>query len=186
MQGLPGPRRDAAAKPGLETRNRKRRQTVTKSKVNTDALVRTRSDRGARRIHWIALPVMLLLAACDSAVTAPKAFDEQRCGVPASLAQSVYTHSFPSTSLRPALQHAAGPMASVLGEGELTNELRESIAILGNETDGPTLHDTHCRLVVIASAALRRMPDTAETLPDRDGMQLVLALLANALVTEKP
>jgi len=129
---------------------------------------------------------MLVLGACDSAVTAPKAFNEDRCQVPTALAQSVYTHSFPSTSLRPALQHAAGPMASVLGEGELTNELRESMAILGSTTDGPTLHDTHCRLVVIASAALRRMPDTPETLPDRDGMKLVLALLANALVTERP
>jgi hypothetical protein len=71
------------------------------------------------------------------------------------------------------------------GEGELTHELRESIAILGSAS-GPELHDTHCRLVVIASAALRRMADTPETLPDRDGMHLVLALLANALVTEKP
>lgn len=119
-------------------------------------------------------------------VTAPKAFNEERCAVPVALAQSVYTHSFSSASLRPALQHAAGPMASVLGDGELTNELREAIAILGKETDGPTLHDTHCRLVVIASAALRQLPDTPETLPDRDGIQLVLALLANALVTEKP
>ena len=134
----------------------------------------------------IAPLLLLVLAACDSAVTAPKAFNEERCAVPAALAQSVYTHEFPSTALRSALQHAAGPMASVLGEGELTNELREAMAILGKETDGPTLHDTHCRLVVIASAALRRMPDTPETLPDRHGMQLVLALLANALVTEKP
>jgi hypothetical protein len=137
-------------------------------------------------MRWIAAPALLLLAACDSAVTAPKAFNEEQCAVPAALAESVYTHSFPSTSLRSALQHASGPMASVLGEGELTHELREALAILGQETDGPTLHDTHCRLVVIASAALRRMPDTAETLPDRDGIQLVLALLANALVTETP
>jgi hypothetical protein len=92
----------------------------------------------------------------------------------------------PSTTLRLALQHASVKMTAVLGEGELTNELRESMAILGTETDGPTLHDTHCRLVVIASAALRRMPNTAETQPDRDGIHLVLALLANALVTEKP
>jgi len=139
-----------------------------------------------RSARYVLGPVVLVLGACDSAVTAPKAFNEERCQVPVALAQSVYTHAFPSTSLRPALQHAAGPMASVLGEGELTNELRESMAILGTETDGPTLHDTHCRLVVIASAALRRMPDTPETLPDRDGMKLVLALLANALVTERP
>jgi hypothetical protein len=144
-----------------------------------------RSFAGIRRL-WLLAALMLVLGACDSAVTAPKAFNEERCAVPLALAQSVYTHSFPSTSLRPALQHAAGPMASVLGEGQLTNELRESIAILGSTADAPTLHDTHCRLVVIASAALRRMPDTPETLPDRDGMRLVLALLANALVTEKP
>jgi hypothetical protein len=132
------------------------------------------------------MPILVLLGACDSAVTAPKAFNEERCAVPVALAQSVYDHTFPSTALRPALQHAAGPMASVLGEGQLTHELREAIAILGKETNGPELHDTHCRLVVIASAALRRMPNTPETLPDRDGIHLVLALLANALVTEKP
>jgi hypothetical protein len=137
-------------------------------------------------LRWIiAASLVVMLAACDSAVSAPNAFNEERCAVPASLAASVYTHAFPSTALHPALLHAAGPMASVLGEGELTNELRESIKILGSAS-GPELHDTHCRLVVIASAALRRMADTPETRPDRDGMHLVLALLANALVTEKP
>jgi hypothetical protein len=145
------------------------------------------ADRSnARTARWMVAPLMILLAACDSAVVAPKAFNEASCQVPTALAQSVYTHSFGSAGLRSALLHAAGPMASVLGEGELTHELREAMSILGQQVDGPTLHDTHCRLVVIASAALRRMPDTPETLPDRDGIHLVLALLANALVTEKP
>jgi hypothetical protein len=139
-----------------------------------------------RNVRWVAAPLLIVLGACDSAVTAPQAFDEARCAVPADLAASVYAHQFASASLRPALQHAAGPMASVLGEGALTNELRESMSILGNEANAARLHDTHCRLVVIASAALRRLPDTPETRPDRDGMHLVLALLANALVTEKP
>jgi hypothetical protein len=141
---------------------------------------------GVRRALLVVTPLLLPLAACDSQVTAPSAFDELRCAVPAALAQSVYGHSFPSTALRPALQHASVKMTAVLGEGELTSELRESIAILGTETDAPTLHDTHCRLVVIASAALRRMPDTRETQPDRDGIHLVLALLAHALVNETP
>ena len=134
----------------------------------------------------LAAGLVLVLAACDSAVTAPDAFREERCQVPASLVAEVSPHAFQSTALRPALQHAAGPMASVLGEGELTNELREATSILGKETAGPRLHDTHCRLVVIASAALRRMPDSPETLPDRDGIHLVLALLASALAGEKP
>jgi hypothetical protein len=159
---------------------------VTRLTKDSIGLIGTPRTLSAARRLWVAAPLMLVLGACDSAVTAPKAFNEELCQVPAALAQSVYTHQWPSTSLRPALQHAAGPMASVLGEGELTHELRQSIAILGTETDQPTLHDTHCRLVVIASAALRRMPDTAETRPDRDGIQLVLALLANALVTETP
>jgi hypothetical protein len=98
----------------------------------------------------------------------------------------VHPHSYSSTALRAALQHASTKMTAVLGEDELTDELRDALAILGTETDGPTLHDTHCRLVVIASAALRRMPDTPETQPDRDGIHLVLALLAYALITEKP
>jgi hypothetical protein len=173
------PSRSRLKKRGTGVKQKESEHTVARLKVDSKQGV------GCRR-YWIAAPLMILLGACDSAVMAPKAFDEDRCVVPAALAQSVYTHAFPSTSLRPALQHAAGPMASVLGEGELTNELREAVAILGQETDGPTLHDTHCRLVVIASAALRRMPDTPETLPDRDGIRLVLALLANALVTEKP
>jgi hypothetical protein len=137
-------------------------------------------------MRMLAASLVFVLAGCDSAVTAPGAFSEDRCVIPASLATSVTAHSFASTALRPALQHAAGPMASVLGEGELTNELREAMSILGQATDGPQLHDTHCRLVVIASAALRRLPDTKETLPDRDGIHLVLALLASALAGETP
>jgi hypothetical protein len=143
--------------------------------------------RDRARVRWLLVaPLLLVVTACDSMVSAPSAFNEEQCAVPVSLAQSVYGHSFPSTALRPALQHASVKMTAVLGEGELTNELREAIAILGQETDAPTLHDTHCRLVVIASAALRRMPDTLETQPDRDGIHLVLAMLAHALVTEKP
>jgi hypothetical protein len=147
-----------------------------------------RSRRGClvRPTRWLAVPLLLVLTACDSLVTAPRAFEEERCAVPATLAGAVYPHSYPSTALRPALQHASKKMTAVLGEGELTNELRDALAILGTETDGPRLHDTHCRLVVIAFAALRRMPDTPETQPDRDGIHLVLALLANALVTEWP
>jgi hypothetical protein len=146
-----------------------------------------RSRRGClvRPTRWLAAPLLLVLAACDS-LTPTQAFDEERCEVPAALAGAVDAHSIPSTALRPALQHASVKMTAVLGEGELTNELRDAIAILGTETDGAKLHDTHCRLVVIASTALQRMPDTPETQPDRDGIHLVLALLANALVTEKP
>ena len=143
-------------------------------------------DGGFARLGWMVAPLLMVLVGCDSAVTAPNAFNEERCSVPADLAASVYAHGFPSTALRPALQHAAGPMVTVLGEGALTNELRESMSILGSETNAPRLHDTHCRLVVIASAALRRIADTPETLPDRDGIRLVLALLANALDTETP
>ena len=145
------------------------------------------SRNGLSVCKGLLVPALLLaVAACDSAVTAPTAFDENRCVVPVALAQSVYGHSMPSAALRPALLHASVKMTAVLGEGELTNELRESIAILGTAADAPTLHDTHCRLVVIASAALRRMPDTRETQPDRDGIHVILALLAHALVNEKP
>ena len=148
--------------------------------------IRSRRRCLARPTRWLAAPLLLVLAACDSLVTAPRAFDEERCEVPATLAAAVHPHSYSSTALRAALQHASTKMTAVLGEDELTDELRDALAILGTETDGPTLHDTHCRLLVIASAALRRMPDTPETQPDRDGIHLVLALLAYALITEKP
>ena len=85
---------------------------MTRLKVDSTGRFSTPRNFAAARRLFLAAPLMLVLGACDSAVTAPKAFNEERCQVPRVLAESVYTHAFPSTSLRPALQHAAGPMAS--------------------------------------------------------------------------
>jgi hypothetical protein len=140
----------------------------------------TRSTKRAWR--WLVVPALMGLAACDSLATEPEAYDETKCLVSASLAASVTTNS-EELNLVPALEHAAGPMSRVLGEGQLTDELRESIGLLASG-EGYDLRDTQCRLLLIATAALDRMPDTPETSPDRAGINLVLALLAHAIVAE--
>jgi hypothetical protein len=135
-----------------------------------------------RAWRWVVVPALVVVAACDTMATEPDAYDETKCRVSAELAASVTTNSN-EVDLVPALEHAAGPMTRVLGEGQLTEELRESIELLASG-DGYALRDTQCRLLLIATTALDRMPDTPETSPDRAGIQLVLGLLAHAVGTE--
>jgi len=133
--------------------------------VKCRTLLMALTCRAPRRSPSVAglLLLALVLAACDPKTPAP--FAPEPCLIPSALVEVVQPQSFTPTALRPALLHAAGPMTS---------------ALLGQSFTGNNF-DTECRLVVIAWDALSELPDTPETLPDRDGIRLILALAARAL-----
>lgn len=127
----------------------------------------------------IAAPILLLLVlgACTSE---RQPFAPEPCRLPAALGAAVQPQAFSPAALRPALLHAADPMTSVLVAGENSETLGRALADLGQSFSGSNF-DTECRLLLIAWDALSRLPDTPETLPDRDGIRLILALAARAL-----
>jgi hypothetical protein len=79
--------------------------------------------------------------------------------------------------LRDALVHAAGPMSAALGSSREVDQLRQSMEQMIEAGQSRTL-DTACRLILVANAALDALPATPETLPDREGIRLVLMIAA--------
>ncbi len=148
--------------------------------VKCRTLLMALTCRAPRRSPSVAglLLLALVLAACDPKTPAP--FAPEPCLIPSALVEVVQPQSFTPTALRPALLHAAGPMTSALGTGASADTLRRVLGDLGQSFAGNNF-DTECRLVVIAWDALSELPDTPETLPDRDGIRLILALAARAL-----
>lgn len=122
--------------------------------------------------------LVLIVGACESTRREP--FAPEPCLLPAALVAVVQPQPFSPAALHPALLHAADPMTSTLGTGESAATLRSALGDLGQTLTG-TNFDTECRLLLIAWGALSRLPDTPETLPDRDGIRLILALAAGAL-----
>lgn len=127
--------------------------------------------------------------ACDGDLTQldpdPDPFRPVGCQPPARLLAGVPAATFGMEALRPALEHVAGPMASALGNSEQIRELIKATQAL-SAPDGPVAVDTGCRLLIFASRALAELPDTPETLPDREGIHLVLMMLAAAIKAETP
>ena len=148
--------------------------------VKCRTLLMALTCRAPRRSPSVAglLLLALVLGACDSKI--PEPFAPEPCLLPAALVGAVQPQPFSPVALRPALLHAAGPMTSALGTGASADTLRRVLGDLGQSFAGNNF-DTECRLVVIAWDALSELPDTPETLPDRDGIRLILALAARAL-----
>jgi hypothetical protein len=115
--------------------------------------------------------------ACDSNITDPDALSTEACVPPAGFVIEGPPPSFNLADLEPALLHAAGPMAAALGSTEQVRQLTQAIKGMA-DAEGPAALDTACRLLTMASRALAAMPDTPETLPDREGIYMVLLLSA--------
>jgi len=129
--------------------------------------------------RWFVL--LLAVAACkgDSPV-APEAFSRKPCRVPEHLVSMVTGQAFAPAAMRSALVHAAGPMTAALGTGTNVQALQDAInAVIADI--GVANNDGACRLLSIAAGALDALPDTPATLPDRDGIRLILALTAQSL-----
>jgi len=113
-------------------------------------------------------------------VTEPVAFDPVKCAPSPALLAGANPQPFAFSALQAAFLHAAGPMTSALGSSEQVDQLKQAM----NEMvlpDDPRSKDTACRLLSVATSALAALPDNPETLPDRDGIRLVLILAAGVL-----
>lgn len=139
----------------------------------------TRSAHARYRALALAL-CACAAGACDSNILDPDALNAVTCEPPAGFVAEVSAAPLNIASLaelQPALLHAAGPMAAALGSSEQVRQLTQAITAMA-QSSSPAALDTACRLLIVASRALAAMPDTPETLPDREGIYLVLLLTA--------
>ena len=84
--------------------------------------------------------------------------------------------------LRSALVHAAGPMSDALGSGSGVTSLRNPINSAAAHI-AASENDKACVALSSAKDALDALPDTPATLPDRDGIRMILALAAQFVAT---
>ena len=126
-----------------------------------------------------------MLATCDNPI-GPE--NRALCEVPLPAASATaFQLDAPSDeltieALRPALEHAAGAMASVIGSGELAASLA-GLAGFAQALNAENLPINGCRTIVAAMNVLETLPDDPATRPDRDAVRLVLALAGAALNT---
>jgi hypothetical protein len=129
--------------------------------------------------RWLVF--LLVLAACHGeSPIAPEAFSRKPCRPPANLVAMVTGQAFAPAAMRSALLHAAGPMSAPLATGTDVQSLQDAINIVVVDIGASNL-DGACRLLSIAAGELAALPDTPATLPDRDGIRLILALTAQSL-----
>lgn len=135
-----------------------------------------------------ALTVLLLVAitACgDHSLAGPSGFTRAPCRPPADLVAMVTGRPFAPTAMRSALLYAAAPMSSALGTTTDVHGLQDAIRIVVTDIDASD-YDGACRLLTIAGGFLSGLPATPSTLPDRDGIRLILALTAQSLADVMP
>jgi len=123
--------------------------------------------------------------ACDSNLTQPDPLTAVQCETPAMLLAGVNSQPFALGALHAAFLHAAGPMASALGSSDQVEQLSLAMQEMAKQ-DGSHAVDTVCRLLQIASNAMAALPDSPETLPDREGIRIVLILAAGVLKPGQP
>jgi hypothetical protein len=134
------------------------------------------------------LGAALLLAACAACDAGPLAVEEpdlesgSLCQLPQELLGGSAGALADLSALRPALAHAASLMTPSLPVGPARDQLQRSLTLLLAQGFG-TVADTDCAQVSSAWTSLAQIPRTPESLPDRDGIALVLALAARALAT---
>jgi hypothetical protein len=129
--------------------------------------------------RWFVL--LLAVAGCsDLSPTAPEAFSRIPCRPPANLVSMVTGPAFAPAAMRSALLHATNPMSVALGTDADVRSLQNAInGVVANI--GASDNDGACRLLSIAAALLDGLPDTAATLPNRDGIRLIFAVTAQSL-----
>jgi hypothetical protein len=136
-----------------------------------------RSSRGAA----VALALLALgTGACSDNITEPVRFDAVQCTPEPSLLVGAIWQPFAFSALHAAFLHAAGPMATALGSTEQVDQIKQAMGDMPLPDDAKS-KDTACRLLSVANSALVAMPNNPETLPDRDGIRLVLILAAGVL-----
>lgn len=134
----------------------------------------------------LALFIFVAMTACgDRSPVAPGGFTRTPCRPPAALVAMVTGQPFAPAAMRSALLHAAGPMNSALGASADVRDLQDAIRIVVTDISASN-YDGACRLLTIAGNLLSGLPATPATLPDRDGIRLILALTAQSLAEVIP
>ncbi len=142
-----------------------------------------RASRGAALVFGL---LAVGGVACESNLTQPPdPLHAVKCEPPAALLAGAQPQPLALGALHAAFLHAAGPMASALGSSEQVSQLTQAMEAMAAQ-DGSWALDTACRLVIVASNALTAMADNPETLPDRDGVRLVLILAAGVIEAGRP
>lgn len=135
-----------------------------------------------------ALTLLLVVAvtACgDHSLVTPDNITRTPCRPPAALVAMVTGEPFAPAAMRSALLHAADPMNSALGTSADVRALHDAIHIVVTDINASD-YDDACRLLTIAGGLLSGLPATPATLPDRDGVRLILALTAQSLTSVIP
>jgi hypothetical protein len=128
--------------------------------------------------RWILL--FALVGCSEASPFAPEAFTRTPCRPPAELMAMITGPAFIPAELQSALLHAAGRMSLALGDDPEVRSLQG--AIYGIEQNiSVSQHDGACRMLSISADLFKELPNAPSTLPDRDGIRLILALTAHAL-----
>jgi len=134
----------------------------------------------------LLLFLVVAVTACgERSPVAPDGFTRTPCRPPAELVAMVRGQPFAPAAMQSALLHAAGPMNNALGAGKDVRALQDAIRIVATDISASN-YDGACRLLAISGRLLFGLPDTPATLPDRDGIRLILALTAQSLVEVIP
>jgi len=137
-------------------------------------------DRPSRalRTKVVLFGALLTVTACDSNPMGPvpTAATPEPC-LQALFGAAIAHVPLPS-DLASAVEHAAGPMAEAVGAPTLSAELADLRRgfLSSKPSSSPVMND--CGAVNRAAAALVQVPDTPKTRPDREGIRLVLMLVA--------
>lgn len=134
----------------------------------------------------LLLLFLLGLTACgEQSLTGPEGFTRAPCRPPAALVAMVTGQPFAPAEMRSALLHAADPMNRALGDTRDARALQHAILLVAAHIEAVD-YDDACRLLGISGTLLAGLPDAPATLPDRDGIRLILALTAQALAEAMP
>jgi hypothetical protein len=87
---------------------------------------------------------------------------------------------FALTDMRSAVPHAADRVTTALGLGADVGTLQGFATALASDVAASRTEDA-CRHLTSAWNTLKALPDTPATLPDRDGIRLILALTSQAV-----
>ena len=141
--------------------------------------------RGRSQAALVLALLSVGATACESNLTQPDPLTAVPCEPPAMLLSVGNSQPFALGELHAAFLHAAGPMASALGSSDQVDQLILAMQQMAR-LDGSHAVDTVCRLLRLTSNALAALPDSPETLPDREGIRIVLMLAASALKPRQP
>lgn len=123
--------------------------------------------------------------ACSSNLTQSDPLQAERCDPPAAILASAGSPPFTLQALHDAVVHAAGPMASALGSSDEVRQIVRAMEGIAAR-DGSLATDTACRLLIVAGNALDALDNDPATLPDRDGIRLVLVLASGVIQAHAP